>query len=75
MSGYSPDVDTLTDDQRAWLLRSELLWREAHAIAASHPGMDAGDVYHALRTLDGCAQGTRGRRVSDRRLHRPSATA
>jgi hypothetical protein len=52
MSGDSPDVDTLTDDQRAWLLRSELLWREAHAIAASHPGMDPGDVYHALRTLD-----------------------
>jgi hypothetical protein len=43
--------DDLTDDQRAWAQRAEVLWRRAHRIAARHPGMDAGDVYHALRCL------------------------
>jgi hypothetical protein len=43
--------DGLTEDERAWALRSEALWRKAHRIAARHPGMDPGDVYHALRCL------------------------
>ena len=42
----------LTDDERDWALRSEALWREAHVIAAANPGVDAGDVYHALRSLE-----------------------
>lgn len=46
------DSETLTDGQRAWLLSSEALWREAHAIAAANPGVDPGDVYHALRSLE-----------------------
>lgn len=46
------DTETLTDDQRAWLVRSESLWRAAHRIAAEYPGMDKGDVYHALRCLE-----------------------
>ncbi|HLG58280.1 MAG TPA: hypothetical protein VI485_23245 [Vicinamibacterales bacterium] len=52
MSGDLPKAEQLTDDQQAWLLHSEALWRESHTIAAAHPGMDPGDVYHALRTLD-----------------------
>jgi hypothetical protein len=47
------DVDDgLTDDQRAWVAHSESLWRRAHEIAATHAGIDAGDVYHALRCLE-----------------------
>ena len=52
MSGDVPELDALALDQRAWLRHSEALWREAQAIASAHPGMDPGDVYHALRTLD-----------------------
>jgi hypothetical protein len=44
-------MDSLPDDERAWLVKSEALWREAHRVAADHPGMDPGDVYHALRCL------------------------
>ena len=47
-----PDIETLTDQARDWLLHSEALWREAHAIAAAHPGVDPGDVYHALKCLE-----------------------
>lgn len=52
VSTAGTDFATLTDAQQAWVRHSEALWREAHAIAAAHPGMDAGDVYHALRALD-----------------------
>ena len=48
-----PDVDDgLTDDQRTWVAHSESLWRQAREIAAIHAGIDAGDVYHALRCLE-----------------------
>lgn len=47
-----PGLESLTEGQRTWLLRSEALWREAHAIAAANPALDPGDVYHALRSLD-----------------------
>jgi hypothetical protein len=52
MTADSQALQHMTDDQRAWALRSEAVWREAHAIVAGHPGLDAGDVYHALRALD-----------------------
>jgi hypothetical protein len=42
----------LSEEQRAWALHSEALWRRAHEIARSSPGIDAGDVYHALRCLE-----------------------
>ncbi len=45
-------VDSLTPDQRAWAEHSERLWQQAHAIAAAHPTVDVGDVYHALRALE-----------------------
>ena len=47
-----PDIEHLTNQQRDWVLHSEALWREAHAIAAANPNVDAGDVYHALRCLE-----------------------
>lgn len=42
----------LNDEQREWLVRSEALWRKAHAIVSKRPDLDAGDVYHALRNLE-----------------------
>lgn len=42
----------LTGDQLAWVLHSEALRRKAHAIVRDRPELDAGDVYHALRTLE-----------------------
>jgi hypothetical protein len=47
-----PEIEQLTEEQRAWLVRSEALWRDAHAIAATQPDIDPSDVYHALRSLD-----------------------
>ena len=44
-------LEGLTPEQQAWAVRSEALWRHAHAIAAAHPGHDASDLYHALRCL------------------------
>jgi hypothetical protein len=44
--------DELTAEQRAWLLHSEGLWRNAHAIVKDRADLDVGDVYHALRTLE-----------------------
>ena len=52
VSTDSPDIATLTEDQQAWVRHSESLWREAHAVAAANPGLDPGDVYHALRALE-----------------------
>jgi hypothetical protein len=42
----------LTEEQRAWAVRSEQLWAKAHELARTKPGTDPGDVYHALRCLD-----------------------
>jgi hypothetical protein len=42
----------LTDEERAWIVRDEARWRRARDIAAQHPGMDAGGVYHVLRNLE-----------------------
>ena len=44
--------DSLTNQQRDWAIHSEALWARARAIAQTHPGVDAGDVYHALRCLE-----------------------
>jgi hypothetical protein len=43
---------TLTEEQEMWVRHSAALWREAHAIVAAYPDLDAGDVYHALRSLE-----------------------
>lgn len=60
MAGVMPDVVAsslevpagLTEEQRAWALRSEAMWRRAHELASEEPGVDVGDVYHALQCLD-----------------------
>ena len=67
-----PAADNLTERDRAWLLRSEALWREAHAIAAGNPAVDPGDVYHALRALD-LPPAERLRRGLTRVRYRPHA--
>ena len=50
-TGRDADLASLTTEQREWAVRSEALWRRAHAIAAAHPDLDPSDVYHALRCL------------------------
>ena len=36
-TGRDADLASLTTEQREWAVRSEALWRRAHAIAAAHP--------------------------------------
>jgi hypothetical protein len=50
----------LTPEQRAWVETSERLWSTAHQIGKRHPGVDASDLYHALR----CLQLTPSQRLS-----------
>lgn len=44
------EVEALTEDQRAWLVADERLWRKAKAIAEREK-VDASGVYHVLRNL------------------------
>jgi hypothetical protein len=37
-------------EQRAWIERSEALWRRAYRLAKEHPELDVGDLYHVLYT-------------------------
>jgi hypothetical protein len=48
----TPTSDELTGEERRWALHSEALWARAYRIAETHPGVDAGDIYHALRCLE-----------------------
>jgi len=41
-------MEDLTDDQRAWILHRETLWRRAQQIANESPDRDVGNVYHSL---------------------------
>jgi hypothetical protein len=68
----SAQTDDWTDEQRAWALRSEALWRRAHEIVRAHPDVDAGDVYHALRCLE-LTPSERLRRGLSRGTLRPDA--
>jgi hypothetical protein len=43
--------EAVTPEQRAWLERSEALWKRAHDLARRHPESDVTDLYHALRCL------------------------
>jgi hypothetical protein len=42
----------LSGPERAIAKHSESLWRQAHQIAGDNPGVDPGDIYHALRCLE-----------------------
>ncbi len=44
------EIDSLTAEQRAWLVRDEERWRRAHEIA--HGELDVGGVYRVLRNLE-----------------------
>lgn len=46
-----PDGD-LSEPERAFAMHSESIWRWARQIVADRPDIDAGDVYHALRSLE-----------------------
>ena len=70
MQSEGPELENVTERDRSWLLRSEALWREAHAIVAANPALDPGDVYHALRVLD-LPPEERLRRGLTRVRHRP----
>ncbi len=47
-----PDLDELTDEQRAWLVQDERRWRRAHEIAGRQEGLDIGGIYRVLRNLE-----------------------
>ena len=40
-----------SEEQRAWLVEREALWRRAMAIASKYPGMDVSGVFHVLCNL------------------------
>ena len=63
-------LTALTPDQQAWAEHSAALWCEAHVIACANPGLDPGDVYHALRSLE-LAPAERLRRGLTRVRNRP----
>jgi hypothetical protein len=42
----------LSDTERALAHESERRWQRAHAIARENPGVDPGDIYHALQCLE-----------------------
>ena len=44
-------LDELSDDEKAWVLDNERLWRWAHAITSERPELDVSLVYHALVNL------------------------
>lgn len=46
------DPDALNEIERAWIEADESRWRRAHAIAARHPGLDVGGIYHVIRNLE-----------------------
>jgi hypothetical protein len=45
------NLDDLTSEERAWIVRDEAIWRRAHAIVARHSELDVSDVYHTLINL------------------------
>jgi hypothetical protein len=45
-------VESLTPEQRAWLVEDEKRWQRAYGIAERNPGVDAGGVYRVLRNLE-----------------------
>jgi hypothetical protein len=52
MRGDSKWDEGLTQEQRDWVICSEARWRQAAVIAIENPGLDTGDLYHALGALE-----------------------
>jgi hypothetical protein len=44
------DLESLSSEERAWVVTNEERWRRAYAIVEKHPELDPGDVYHVLCT-------------------------
>ena len=42
------EFDALDEQEKAWVLANEALWRRAHAIVAAHPELDVSLVHHTL---------------------------
>lgn len=40
--------EDLSDDEKAWAVEHEALWRRAHEIALSRPELDVSLLYHTL---------------------------
>lgn len=59
-------LDELSDEEKAWVLDNERLWRRADAIASKHPDLDVSLLYHTLVNL---------RRSPEERLARGLARA
>jgi hypothetical protein len=55
LEDLSPQVraefDALTPEQQEWLIRDEVRWQRAHAIAA-RANVDVSGVYHVLKNLE-----------------------
>ena len=45
-------LDELSEQERAEAVHSEAIWQRAYQLARTHPGIDPGDIYHALRALE-----------------------
>jgi hypothetical protein len=45
-------LEDLTPEQRAWAINDRRRWMRAHELAVAHPGMDIGDLYQALISLE-----------------------
>ena len=41
-------MEALTPEELAWLAMDEKRWARARTIAAAHPDLDLGDLYHTL---------------------------
>lgn len=44
-------LDGLSDEEKAWVLENERVWRRAHEIIREHPALDVSLVYHTLVNL------------------------
>jgi hypothetical protein len=51
MSAMS-SIDSLSPQDRAWIVRDEQRWRRAHEIVRANPGLDVAGVYRVLRNLE-----------------------
>jgi hypothetical protein len=45
-------LQSLSAEERAWVIADEKRWRRARRIVAAHPGIDASGVYHVIRNLE-----------------------
>jgi hypothetical protein len=44
--------ESLTPEEREWVIRDERRWRRAHQIASRNSGVDVGGIYRVIRNLE-----------------------